>query len=794
MRDLPGPLRWYICGVTLAGAAFAITQFLALRALASPVALLGPALLCGIGAFLGERVQLRINHDLWQGLSSTAYVAALLLLPTAVVVPLTLAATVAAQTLTFDLPIFKRAFNVAHAVLAVGVASVLLTATTAPVAVLAPARLAATWPFLLVVVVAMYALETGMMVVVFSLLDRQAPWRIWWQRYRRGALPELATGAMGIVVAALWLYWPPLPLLLVIPILGIRGTLRAIGEAEERAEALRRRGVQIEAVLASAQRLCPRQSAADILAHVAAGARAITGASTVAAYLCDPDAPGLLERLVLDPDDAGQATVPGPTRLPQLAVGLGIVEEEAAEGRSGLVPIEQAGVGVVGMLRLGGMAQALHSDDRDALTILAAHAATALDNAQHHARALAAASEDSLTELLNHRAFQTRLEEEMARARRGGQSLAVVMIDLDGFGAVNNAHGHQAGDVTLLAVTRCLREQTRQADVAARYGGDEFVLILPETDLDEALETAERIRSELARLTVAHRARAIRITASIGVAVMPGHATTREDLIGAADNASYAAKRAGKDRVRQAEAGALPHDPVALAERLDDANLATVEALASTVDAKDAYTRGHSGRVAAYAAAIAAALDLPAAAIARIRQAGVLHDVGKIGVPDAILLKPGALDDAEFAVIKEHPAIGERILQGLPFLQEILPAVRHHHERWDGRGYPDGLAGDAIPVDAAILAVADSFDAMTSSRTYRQALLATEAIRRVREGVGTQYDPRVVAAFDRAMADGTLPLPPLRPGVLRALPPPVRAEGPSTGAEGVRAGALRIVG
>jgi len=225
---------------------------------------------------------------------------------------------------------------------------------------------------------------------------------------------------------------------------------------------------------------------------------------------------------------------------------------------------------------------------------------------------------------------------------------------------------------------------------------------------------------------------------------------------------------------------------------LDHANLATVEALAAMVDAKDAYTRGHSGRVSGYAAAIAAALGLPEADIARVRQAGLLHDVGKIGVPDAILLKPGQLAEEEFAVIREHPAIGERILQGLPFLAEILPAVRHHHERWDGRGYPDGLVGAAIPADAAILAVADSFDAMTSSRTYRVALPVMEAIRRVREGAGAQYDPRLVAAFDRALADGTLAVPSIRTGELRALPP--HADVAPLRTPPARVGALRVVG
>ncbi len=253
MRDLPGPLRWYLWGMTLVGVAFTMTQLLAVRTLADPASLLVPALLCGCGAFWGERVELRISQSLWQGLSSTAYVAALLLLPTPAVVAVTLVATISAQALIRDHPIFKRAFNVAHITLAAGLTSALLTATTAPVTIMSPARLSGTWPLLLVIVGVWYTLETGMVVVLFSLLKQQAPWRVWWCRYRRAALPELATGVTGIVVAALWLYWPPLPLLLLIPILGIRGALRAIGEAEERAEALRRRGTQIEAVLAAGE-------------------------------------------------------------------------------------------------------------------------------------------------------------------------------------------------------------------------------------------------------------------------------------------------------------------------------------------------------------------------------------------------------------------------------------------------------------------------------------------------------------------------------------------------------------
>jgi len=330
------------------------------------------------------------------------------------------------------------------------------------------------------------------------------------------------------------------------------------------------------------------------------------------------------------------------------------------------------------------------------------------------------------------------------------------VLDLDDFSTINNTFGHQAGDAALCAVARILETNLRALDVPARYGGDEFVVLLPECAMDQGLATARRLVKALSAPCLIEGILSVNISASIGVAALPDHGRSSEELLRAADQAAYAAKHAGKGRVACPEdvVIALDQDPMELAAQLAHANLATVAALAAAVDAKDPYTQGHSHRVSRYAATLARAMLLPVPDLARIELAGQLHDVGKIGVPDACLTKPGKLTADEYLAIQQHPVIGERMLAEVPYLREILPAVRHHHERWDGEGYPDRLSGSQIPPDAAILAVADSFDAMTSSRTYRAALPTAEARRRILEGSGSQFSPEVVRAFEQAMAAG----------------------------------------
>ena len=368
---------------------------------------------------------------------------------------------------------------------------------------------------------------------------------------------------------------------------------------------------------------------------------------------------------------------------------------------------------------------------------------------QSQEKLLALIDIDPLTGLDNHRRFQERLIHETKRAAASGERLSLLLVSFDHFSQYNQKHGHAAGDAALQWFSASLTSLLPEFAVCARYGGDEFAILLPRQDASAAVVTAETISEQMARRENAQiEGRAL--TLSIGCAEFGLHSSQPEGLNLAAQLALLQAKQLGRNRVCRFDSvpGAdKAVDPYQLYEFFRDGSLSTIQTLAAAVDAKDPYTRGHSQRVAEYASALAAFLGQSKADIARIEMTGTLHDVGKIGVPDAILSKPGRLTDEERAIMETHPVLGEEIVRKSPQLAATLPGVRHHHERWDGRGYPDGLAGEAIPFDARILAVADTFDAMTSDRPYRRGLSVDAALDAIGKGAGTQFDPALSAAF-----------------------------------------------
>lgn len=368
------------------------------------------------------------------------------------------------------------------------------------------------------------------------------------------------------------------------------------------------------------------------------------------------------------------------------------------------------------------------------------------------------ANSDGLTGLYNHRYFHERLGQELKRSIRYGHPLSLLMIDLDGFKAINDRLGHPAGDTILRNVSKVISANIRETDIATRYGGDEFAIILPETELPEATAMAERIREIVDEnqsaetdgkdpLAVQNQ---WKVTLSIGAAECPRHARHRDSLVAAADIAMYHAKHISQNRVYSYDdvpgAGGTM-DPCRIHAFLQSASVSTIAALAEAVDVKDHYTHGHSESVAKYAVAAADQLRLSAEEKFNVRIAALLHDIGKIGMPDAILTNPGELSTEQRDIVRSHPSVGEKIVRQVPQLQRILPGILYHHERYDGKGYPSGLSGEKIPLIARIVCVADAFDAMTSNRPYREALSMQQAIAELRAGAGPQFDPKVVEAL-----------------------------------------------
>src|ERR1700690_2560163 len=419
--------------------------------------------------------------------------------------------------------------------------------------------------------------------------------------------------------------------------------------------------------------------------------------------------------------------------------------------------------------------------------------AGALHNALTFQKAQEQAITDGLTGVKTHRFLMEALSSEWKRSTRANRPFALVLMDLDRFKFVNDFYGHLEGDVVLQRVGHILEQNCRSSDVVARYGGDEFVILMPETTVEQARQLASKLRGWVASDPLL---RDKDVTASFGIAGFPMHGSTPQELIQVADSSIYLSKHQGGNSVSSAEQGdpndrkrwkkdvleaylgvtlkrlfstgpeafeeiyrrlelfthSLVDQGVSSSEQiLPPAVVETVTSLAFAIDAKDQYTQGHSQKVSAYAVILAQELGIDQAEVEEIRLAGLLHDIGKVGIPESILNKSGPLDAAEWKTMKTHTELGARILEPLETMARIRLMVRHHHEFYDGSGYPDRLKGEAIPYGSRVIAIADSYDTITSERSYKKGRSPEEAFSELERCAATQFDPAIVRVFVEKM-------------------------------------------
>jgi diguanylate cyclase (GGDEF)-like protein len=356
---------------------------------------------------------------------------------------------------------------------------------------------------------------------------------------------------------------------------------------------------------------------------------------------------------------------------------------------------------------------------------------------QQQRQLVEATRRDALTGMLNHGAIVANLAVAVEDARARDGELAAALLDVDNFRLLNDTHGHPAGDDVLQRVAAVLTD----APIAqvARYGPDEFLLIWSPASVADAEAGLAALRGQLAEIAVRFgESENLPVSVSIGIAGFPAHAASVSELLSAATVALQEAKASGGDGVRVAQRAE---------QRTASSSFDVLQGLVIAVDTKDRYTKRHSEDVARYAVFLAQRLGLDEETLATIRTSGLLHDVGKIGIPDTLLRKPGKLTADEFDVFRQHVALGDAIVRDMPNLELVRAGIRHHHERWDGRGYLEGLSGEAIPLIGRIMAVADAFSAMTTTRPYRKALPIEEALKRLGDAAGSQLQEELVKAF-----------------------------------------------
>ena len=385
---------------------------------------------------------------------------------------------------------------------------------------------------------------------------------------------------------------------------------------------------------------------------------------------------------------------------------------------------------------------------------------------------------DTLTLLYNHRCFQELLSDEISRAETTKNNLSVIMLDICNITKINKDLGHAKGDEVIKLVAENVRKNVREGDIAARYGGDELAIILPNTDVEQAKYVAEYLTYALSCYYIDNVGP---VKVSVGISSYPKCANDKEKLLILAEQAMYISKAKGyKDGMsaiissadfnfwddialksyaevlgkRHSQLGVNFEEELLAKFNADHESMSTnrifevATSLAGAIDAKDPYTKDHSTCVSRYSAALARAINLPEREIERIRLGALLHDVGKIGIPERVLQKEGPLSDEEWVIMKQHPTIGaEKVLLPNASLRDLIPIVKYHHERIDGKGYPEGLSNGDIPLAAKIVAIADTYHALTSDRPYRKGMSIEKAVSILEEGAGSQWDADLVRTF-----------------------------------------------
>jgi diguanylate cyclase (GGDEF)-like protein len=446
--------------------------------------------------------------------------------------------------------------------------------------------------------------------------------------------------------------------------------------------------------------------------------------------------------------DAGTGTV-SPAFLDEEKLSQAARTGEAnfgADRRSLVIPIA-SGEGVTALLNLTRVKGTFTNQDLFSVAALSGSSAVPLANALRYHRSTQEATLDGLTGLSNVREFRRRLGAAFARPDRGSASFSVLLVDFDHFKLVNDQVGHQHGDLVLQLGARIVRAVARNQDMVARYGGDELVVLALDTDAAGAQQLAHRIVDAVHEAAIATTPGS-HLTFSIGAATYPDDALTAMELVAAADQALYLAKREGKDRActfRQLVTE-LELDDVSLFRMMADAGPQMVGAVAHAVDHRSPLTQGHSSRVVNIADAIGRRSSLPANRLEDLRTASFLHDVGHM-----------TLSAGQEFEVPGHAEAGEKMVHRAKFPAEVMAYIRSHHERWDGAGKPDGLAGEKIPLGARIIAVAETFEALTAGRGFERQTAAV-ALERIVEGAGSEFDPSAVEALGRAIRDGSLDL------------------------------------